>query len=305
MILKSIFIVTLFFTFLTPTYASDYQTLIVQKMNQDRAKQGRSPIQLDAGLSSLAQVRAVETAQVFAHNRPNQKPWHTVFADKGLKTAYAGENIAKKSFAYEVGTDELASVFFELWKNSEGHYQNMVKEEHRYVGIAMHQQDGVYHMVQIFNSIPSSQANKAPVAKSEREQSNTMKKEEAKKKEEKAPGNKDVKVENMSPSKQTYTKKMPINETDLDIKKIIEENEQLAKDNETLKKEQIKNKEQYDKLATDCQDKEKEYALHHQENEEKLHKQVKSSKIYQKGLLISLVLNIFLFFFIKKQQKIA
>ena len=84
-------------------------------MNQDRAKQGRSPIQLDAGLSSKAQVQL--KLPKFLRTIVQIKSHGIQFLlTKDLKQAYAGENIAKKSFAYEVGTDELASVFLSYGK---------------------------------------------------------------------------------------------------------------------------------------------------------------------------------------------
>lgn len=162
MLLVMILFIFLFSLTNTSVIASDYQDLMVQHMNAERQRLGKSQIVLDSGLSNLAAVRSKEIAISFSHQRPNNSAWHTVFQEQGLTTGYAGENIAKKSFVTDVSSSELADVFYSLWKNSPGHYQNMIKEEHRYLGLSLYKEGNIYHMVQIFNSEPSSGSRPTP-----------------------------------------------------------------------------------------------------------------------------------------------
>lgn len=94
-------------------------------VNRERASKGIAPLKWDADLESSAVTRAAETSIMFSHLRPNGSDCFTAFPD-GL---YAeGENIA-------MGFSSAQDTFNQ-WKNSSGHYANMVSPSFTHIGIS-------------------------------------------------------------------------------------------------------------------------------------------------------------------------
>lgn len=94
-------------------------------VNRERASKGIAPLKWDADLESSAVTRAAETSIVFSHLRPNGSDCFTAFPD-GL---YAeGENIA-------MGFSSAQDTFNQ-WKNSSGHYANMMSPSFTHIGIS-------------------------------------------------------------------------------------------------------------------------------------------------------------------------
>lgn len=82
-------------------------------MNELRASKGLSPLQLSDNLSAYAQRRAEELLKKMSHTRPNGKPYH-----HDIQFMASAENIAA---GYSTGQATIIQ-----WKNSKGHYQNMM-----------------------------------------------------------------------------------------------------------------------------------------------------------------------------------
>lgn len=94
-------------------------------VNRERASKGIAPLKWDAGLESSAVTRAAETSIMFSHIRPNGSDCFTAFPS-GL---YAmGENIASGFSS--------AQATFNQWKNSPGHYANMMSTDFTHIGIS-------------------------------------------------------------------------------------------------------------------------------------------------------------------------
>lgn len=94
-------------------------------VNSERAGRGIAPLRWDAALEGSAVTRAAETSIMFSHLRPNGSDCFTAFPD-GL---YAGgENIA-------MGFSSAQDTFNQ-WKNSSGHYANMMSPSFTHIGIS-------------------------------------------------------------------------------------------------------------------------------------------------------------------------
>lgn len=126
------------------TYASMVNE-VLSYTNQYRAELGLSPLTLDDGLTNGAMVRALEMAYSgkFSHTRPDGTLCRTVLSDLGLPSN-ASENIA-------MGYTSAASVS-KGWKNSKGHYANMVSSWDTKIGIGVANIDGTYYWVQMFEA---------------------------------------------------------------------------------------------------------------------------------------------------------
>lgn len=110
---------------------------ILEYTNQIRAEAGVKPLTMDKDLLEAAMQRAAETALYFSHTRPDGSSCFTACPKM------SGENIA-------AGTTNAKGVV-SLWKNSPGHYQNMVSPNYKSIGIGCYEQKGIlYFAVQCF-----------------------------------------------------------------------------------------------------------------------------------------------------------
>lgn len=88
--------------------------LATQYINQLRAEKGLAPLSPDTQLSAYAQRRAEELSIKFSHTRPNGQLYHHEIAH-----AASAENIA-------AGSATAAETVLGQWKNSAGHYANIM-----------------------------------------------------------------------------------------------------------------------------------------------------------------------------------
>lgn len=104
----------------------------------------RGNLTLDNDLCVAACVRAVEMAysKKYSHTRPNGSNCFSVVDEMGISYWMAGENIAN-------GQTSANSVS-RSWKNSQGHYENMIKPDFSKIGIGVFKLDGGYYWVQLF-----------------------------------------------------------------------------------------------------------------------------------------------------------
>lgn len=102
----------------------------------------RGQLTLDSNLCTAACVRAVEMAYSgkFSHTRPDGSSCFSVGNDFGIYIY--GENIA-------MGYTSAKSVS-EGWKNSSGHYSNMIMPYYSKIGVGVANIDGTYYWVQLF-----------------------------------------------------------------------------------------------------------------------------------------------------------
>ena len=86
---------------------------IVRMINRERVSLGLKKLKWDKTLYKAAKVRAKEISVRYGHTRPDGSSCGTV------STTYHGENIVKGG--------KSPCLAYESWKNSNGHYQNMIR----------------------------------------------------------------------------------------------------------------------------------------------------------------------------------
>lgn len=118
---------------------------VLSYVNKYRSEVSRDSLKMNSQLNLIATIRALEMAWSgkFVHARPDGKDWITAVTDMGYSYMTAGENIA---YGYKT-----AKQVSEGWKNSEGHYQNMIHVNFKQIGIGMAELDGKKYWVQIFS----------------------------------------------------------------------------------------------------------------------------------------------------------
>lgn len=124
---------------------SNIQREILECTNRFRAEVGAKSLNLDNSLNIVASVRAIELAwsNTFEHQRPSGAEWYTAFKEAGASNLYnLGENLAKN---YYSSLDVCNG-----WRNSKGHYQNMIKPEFGRLGVSFYELHGDTYYVQAF-----------------------------------------------------------------------------------------------------------------------------------------------------------
>jgi uncharacterized protein YkwD len=121
----------------------DQNEAMLVLVNDLRGSVGAGNLALDPALCEAANIRAKEIAQSFSHTRPDGSAWNTVFTGNYQNR---GENIAAGSsgnFAY-------AAAPFETWKNSSGHYANMINRDFTLIGVGSYSDGRMTYWVQLF-----------------------------------------------------------------------------------------------------------------------------------------------------------
>ncbi len=113
--------------------------------NKYREEVGRTSLVLDDNLSLIANIRALELAYYndFSHTRPDGSNVTKLASDLKIKYNAMGENIA-----YGYQNSEKVTIG---WRNSKGHYENMINSNYNKIGIGLINFNGNIYWVQIFS----------------------------------------------------------------------------------------------------------------------------------------------------------
>lgn len=120
-----------------------YAEQVVELVNEERAKAGLSPVELDTEIASAALIRAHEIKTSFSHTRSDGRSFSSVLTDNGIRFYGAGENIAWGQRSPE--------QVMNAWMNSDGHRANILNSKYTKLGVG-HFQDasGTNYWVQLF-----------------------------------------------------------------------------------------------------------------------------------------------------------
>lgn len=110
----------------------------LKKLNNLRNKKGLPSVKIDKSLQKAAELRAAELTVRYAHRRPN-----------GKMPVSVTKKIAEENIAMNCGD---AGEVYSAWKNSHGHYQNMVRRNMRSIGICCLEYQGCTYWVNLFGS---------------------------------------------------------------------------------------------------------------------------------------------------------
>lgn len=118
-------------------------------LNQERAKVGAAPLEYSTKLQEGTDTRSQELANYghiqvdgMTHVRLDKTPFYTAYEDIVINPQYRlGENLAMNSYygnPYELVSEKhLAEKFFTQWKNSPGHYANMVNTTYKHYALSI------------------------------------------------------------------------------------------------------------------------------------------------------------------------
>lgn len=124
---------------------------VLKLVNAERKRLGKHELQWSDGLYKLSTIRANEMAsngnigfwtdegKVLAHVRDSKgTPWHTVSKGTNYANRGMGENLAGRTLSYNVyqlfSEKIIANQLYNQWKNSPGHYANMIYDKYTEFG---------------------------------------------------------------------------------------------------------------------------------------------------------------------------
>lgn len=119
---------------------------VIGYTNQYREEAGTiSPLKYDYSLTLAANIRALEMAWSikYSHIRPNNTDCFTIYRELGIVFFSAAENIAAGS--------ANSKTISEAWKNSPGHYANMIDPTYTKIGVGYANVNGNNFWVQLFS----------------------------------------------------------------------------------------------------------------------------------------------------------
>lgn len=127
----------------TPADEHAFISVVVNLVNEERAKENLSPLTIDSKVQAAAQVRAQECEQLFSHTRPDGTSFSTALKEQNVTYRSAGENIAwGQQTPQEVVT---------AWMNSPGHRANIMNANFTTIGVGYYENaNGTDYWCQLF-----------------------------------------------------------------------------------------------------------------------------------------------------------
>ena len=107
-----------------------YTKEMLTYINALRKEHGVAPLEGLELLDTAADIRAKELKTLFDHNRPDTSKYKTVYDQVGLSWHSIAENIT-----YAMNTTYKVEDAFNNWKNSQGHLNNMLNPDFKYMAI--------------------------------------------------------------------------------------------------------------------------------------------------------------------------
>ncbi len=102
---------------------------VLNLVNQERSKNGLSPLTLNNDLTHIATMKAsdMRDKNYFSHNSPTYGTPFEMLQQFGVKYSYAGENIAAGQKTSEQVMND--------WMNSSGHRANILNKNYTQLGV--------------------------------------------------------------------------------------------------------------------------------------------------------------------------
>lgn len=117
---------------------SEFEQQVVTLVNEERAKEGLKPLELDTELSDVAREKSKDMMDkgYFDHTSPTYGSPFDMMKQFGIEYSSAGENIAKGQ--------KTPEEVMEGWMNSDGHRKNIMNPDFTHIGVGFVEGDSTY-----------------------------------------------------------------------------------------------------------------------------------------------------------------
>ena len=126
----------------------DYNSGILELVNQYRQQAGLNTLKYSSKLQKSADIRAREIVTLFDHTRPNGASCSTAVTDDGISFSAFGENIFMCSGVSNV----TSKLIFDAWMDSPSHRENILREGFTDMCIGIYSVGGSTYAVQLFGA---------------------------------------------------------------------------------------------------------------------------------------------------------
>lgn len=123
---------------------SELALRIVELVNEERVRKGKTELQINDELMESARVRAEEVSENFSHTRPDGTSCLTAIT---LEYAAASENAAH---IYGYTMEDVAQNAAEAWIKSPGHHVAMIQSKWEETGVGVYVNGTQVSVVQLF-----------------------------------------------------------------------------------------------------------------------------------------------------------
>lgn len=125
---------------------------ILELLNDLRQEKNLNALKPNEQLKKASRQRAKETKESFAHTRPDGREMATIFEEPEYEYVYqlVGENVGMAT--YYLDEEGMAELMFDGWKNSPGHYENMVRENFEEISIGVYYDGETLYAAQLFGT---------------------------------------------------------------------------------------------------------------------------------------------------------
>lgn len=122
---------------------------IHELVNQERTAHELTALTIEPQLVKASRQRSKEIVADFSHERSGESSF-SIFKEPEYRYIYqaVGENIVMAT--YQGTPKEMGEYFFKLWKESPGHYENMMSPKFSEVGTGVYLEDGILYGTQLF-----------------------------------------------------------------------------------------------------------------------------------------------------------
>lgn len=138
-------IIFLFLICISTIYGTEYQEIILNRVNRTRREEGLKPLKLNSVLNKIAIIKAKDMAkeQKLSHESKKFGMTFNLIKKEGIKFKSAAENIAR--------WHDTPEYVAQRWLTSEGHRKNILNPNYNETGIGLAKdKDGKNYWVQIF-----------------------------------------------------------------------------------------------------------------------------------------------------------
>lgn len=117
---------------------------VVDLVNQQRSKNGLSPLTLNWQVSRVARYKSQDMCEknYFSHTSPTYGSPFDMLKKFNINYSTAGENIAKGQ--------KTAQAVMNSWMNSEGHRANILNKNFKEIGVGYYNKNGSTYWTQMF-----------------------------------------------------------------------------------------------------------------------------------------------------------
>ena len=131
-------------------FMAEVETLIIQKVNEERSKAGLSSLKDNKTMEKYARIKSQDMGDrgYFDHNDPEGNLITVQMQKDGVSYNAWGENIAYVGGTS--GASSLANQFMNMWMNSQGHRANILSSNFTDIGVGVYKIGNTVYATQEF-----------------------------------------------------------------------------------------------------------------------------------------------------------